>query len=184
MTAAERTYTTVNKSDWGPGAWQDEPDKIQWIDEATGLDCLIHRSPLGALCGYVGVPPGHPSHGLDYDAVTVGPGEDGYYPDVHGGLTYAGPCAETDDESVGICHVPGPGRPADVWWLGFDCGHSCDVVPVMLKTERARGWPHIAWPGGESYKTVAYVRAEVAKLAGQLAEVCAQSALRRGASGS
>lgn len=58
-------YTTIDKSTWGPGPWQDEPDKIQYVDEATGLPCLIVRNgkEIGALCGYVGVLPGHPLHG-------------------------------------------------------------------------------------------------------------------------
>lgn len=33
----ERSYTTIDKADWGEGPWQTEPDKIQWVDEATGL---------------------------------------------------------------------------------------------------------------------------------------------------
>ncbi len=49
-----------------PGPWRDEPDKIQWQDEATGLACLIVRGPLGALCGYVGVADDHRLHGVDY----------------------------------------------------------------------------------------------------------------------
>lgn len=60
-------HRDVDKSGWGPGPWNDEPDKRQWQDEATGLPCLIVRSPVGALCGYVGVPPDHPAYGLSYD---------------------------------------------------------------------------------------------------------------------
>lgn len=59
---------TVDKSTWGPGPWQSEPDKLQWKDEATGLACLIVRSDVsGSLCGYVGVPSTHPAYGLSYD---------------------------------------------------------------------------------------------------------------------
>lgn len=62
-----REYRTVDKSAWGPGPWQDEPDKRQWQDEATGLPCLIVRNPAGALCGYVGVSKEHPAFGLAAD---------------------------------------------------------------------------------------------------------------------
>ena len=31
-----KTWTTDVKSAWGPGPWQDEPDKEQWEDPATG----------------------------------------------------------------------------------------------------------------------------------------------------
>jgi hypothetical protein len=79
----------VDKSEWGPGEWQDEPDKIQWQDADTGLPCLIVRGPSGSLCGYVGVAPGHPMHGKHYDAVDV---------EVHGGLTFARGCADMTRE--------------------------------------------------------------------------------------
>ena len=77
-------YTYRDKSSWGDGPWQSEPDKIQWLDEATGLPCLIVRGPVGALCGYVGVPEGHPHFEQKYDDVDVR---------VHGGLTFASFCA-------------------------------------------------------------------------------------------
>lgn len=61
-------YSNVyDKTNWGAGDWQKEPDKVQWQDEETGLPCLIVRGPTGALCGYVGVPQGHPAYGLSYD---------------------------------------------------------------------------------------------------------------------
>jgi hypothetical protein len=62
-----KAWHSRDKSKWGPGAWQDEPDKMQWPDEATGLPCLIVRNRLGALCGYVGVPETHAAYGLNYD---------------------------------------------------------------------------------------------------------------------
>ena len=27
--------------DWGEGPWNNEPDHAVWVDEATGLDCMI-----------------------------------------------------------------------------------------------------------------------------------------------
>ena len=99
-----KTWTAVDKATWGPGPWQDEPDKEQWADEATGYPCLIVRNRLGALCGYVGVPEGHPWHGKDYDDIEP-------CPDVHGGLTYADSCQE-GPEGETICHVAAPGGPS------------------------------------------------------------------------
>jgi integrase len=116
-----KTWDTVDKSGWGPGPWQDEPDKEQFADKATGYACLVKRNRFGALCGYVGVPQGHPWHGKGYDDVEA---------DVHGGLTYAAPCQE-GPEGETICHVPGPGEPEPLWWLGFDCNHAWDVAPGM-----------------------------------------------------
>lgn len=147
------------------GPWKSEPDKVSWIDDATGLDCLIVRNRSGALCGYVGLPPGHPWHGMDYSTdalMDVG---------VHGGLTFADSCDENRPE--GICHVPAPGRPADVWWLGFDCAHYLDMSPHELKTSMERNFKYpFTDPRLEgTYRNVAYVTAECASLAEQLARV-------------
>jgi hypothetical protein len=162
----------IDKSAWPRGPWDHEPDKVTWVDPATGLDCMINRGPVGAWCGYVGVPPEHPWHGKDYMQCTLPEPcadwcDDRYCehrPDVsiHGGLTYADACQDTADESRGICHVPEPGRPHDVWWLGFDCAHLHDLAPAM---ERYGSY------GGDVYRDEAYVRAEVLSLARQLAEV-------------
>ena len=122
------------------------------------------RGPSGALCGYVGLPPEHSCHGADYDKVSV-PGEE-WGPDVHGGLTYADKCQDRADESEGICHVPAPGRPHDVWWLGFDCAHLGDRSPSHEHFGRARG---------ETYRTIDYVRSEVTQLAAQLVHATPRS---------
>ena len=94
--------------------WLKEPDRVLFKYE--GFPCLLNRAPTGAWCGYVGVPPGHPAHGKDYGDVEV---------HVHGGLTYSDSCQEDGP----ICHVPEPGEPDDVWWLGFDCAHYNDFAP-------------------------------------------------------
>ena len=61
-------YKTVDKSNWERGEWDNEPDKKQWLDEATGLPCLIVRAPVtGSLCGYVGIAPEHPLFAIGYD---------------------------------------------------------------------------------------------------------------------
>lgn len=52
-----------------------------WIDEATGYRCLIMKTPLGVLCGYVGIPERHPLCNVYYNDV-----ED---IEVHGGLTFS-----------------------------------------------------------------------------------------------
>lgn len=124
-----KTYTFEERRPKIPGPWMEEPDKAQWIDTVTGLDCLIVRNHMGGLCGYAGVMPGHPWHEKQYDEVELPEG-------VHGGLTYADYCMEGAEDGPGVCHIPEPGRPANVWWLGFDCGHINDVMPGMLAFER------------------------------------------------
>lgn len=160
----------IDKSKWGPGPWTDEPDKIHWIDPTTDLDCLMHRNGAGAWCGYVGVTEGHPAFEVDYDYVR--PDGDESYIEVHGGLTYAAFCQDTKDESRGVCHVPFAGRPHRVWWLGFDCAHSGDVLPSMERSysdmpadlaKQLKGYRR-----HDVYRDRAYVEAEVARLAAQL----------------
>ena len=159
------------------GPWNDEPNKVQWVSRSTNLDCLIVRGPMGALCGYVGVPKGHRLYGLDYD---VEPMTD---LDVHGGLTYAASCQQADAD--GICHVPQPGRPADVWWFGFDCGHYMDVVPGMLKYDNplagaivdlSNTLEHVLTPPERresvaTYRDIDYVKGQCTTLAKQIKEL-------------
>lgn len=140
------TYTYLDRSDWPRGPWSNEPDKEQFTDPATGLPCLIVRNRDGALCGYVGVPAGHPWHGVDYMKIDA---------DCHGGLTFSGPCRHHPD-GHGICHVPALGEPDDAWWQGFDCSHYLDFTPgstLLLNDGVYRNWD--------------YVKAECAHLAEQ-----------------
>jgi hypothetical protein len=142
------TYHFVDKSDWGEGPWQEEPDKMQWMDPGTGLPCLIVRGPHGNLCGYVGVPEEHPAFGERYDDVDV---------EAHGGLTFSDRCYLGEKEQ-GVCHTVEPGESDVVWWLGFDCAHGGDLCP---KFSRHR------WHG-DVYRDIAYVRQQVLSLARQL----------------
>ena len=179
LPAGARTWTTHPRDGWAPGPWDGEPDKISWTDAATGRPCLIVRSPMGALCGYVAVDPGHPLHGVDEDL-----------PDlvVHGGITYTDRCQPTESEAEGVCHIPEPGRPEDVWWLGFDCGHFDDLMPGLLadiaSTRRSIGlFADLARTGrsprlfgGSTYRPVSYVVAQVEALARQLVDAAPAAA--------
>jgi hypothetical protein len=145
----------VDRTGWPPGPWDNEPDRIEWIDEATGQPCLMRRNGWGAWCGYTAVNPGHPLHGVDYSELW-----ERHDPqlDVHGGITYTAFCHGE------ICHIPQPGEPDDVFWWGFDCAHGFDLAPGLV----AKGY---ALGGREAYRDVAYVREQVTSLARQLAEL-------------
>jgi len=143
------------KSEWGPGPWQDEPDRIEWR-HASGLPCLIVRNHMGSLCGYVGVPPEHPFYRQHYDS----PVTENIH--AHGGLTYSDLCQGL------ICHKPEPGEERDIWWFGFDCGHYQDVSPGLNATLAAIG-SGLRFAAGETYRPIDYVRAEVDELAEQVA---------------
>jgi hypothetical protein len=135
------------------GPWHDEPDELDF--EASGFACKLCRGPLGAWCGYVGIPAGHPWYGKYYDSPDVNA-------EVHGGLTWSNEHAGTTTRR-------------DLWWLGFDCSHFLDLVPGMLGLDifmRHRvDWP--GWGGlarADVYRDLAYVRAETESLAKQARE--------------
>lgn len=173
QSASLRAYFTMDKTRWGWGAWQGEPDKQQWTDGTTGFPCLVVRHPRkGNWCGYVGVSEKHPAYGLAFSDGQEGrilePQELPTTQDVinsivvHGGLSFAGNCSKNADERTGICHVSEPGQPDTVWWFGFDCGWMTDKLPAY----EARN-PDDREPGAE-YRTLPFVTEECRKLALQL----------------
>lgn len=132
----------TRKKLWPKGPWTEEPDRLQYVSD-EGYDCLITRNPVGALCGYVGVKPGHPYFDKHYDDVPA---------HVHGGLTYANECGGH------ICHVTeGEDK---TWWLGFDCSHYGDVSPGAGTGFLSQG----------SYRNIDYVKNQIAGLSKQFAE--------------
>lgn len=156
---------TVDKSAWGDGPWQREPDRVDWIRD--GLACFARRHPEhGHWCGYIGVPREHPYYGRKYEDVDDVP--------FHGGLTYSAPCKGD------ICHTPAPGMPDDVWWLGGDFAHFPDLspgfaarmkviaetIPAIAERESAR-----AAFMRDVYRELEYVRAVVDEAADYLAGV-------------
>lgn len=166
-----KRYTTFDKKAlFGVGPWEGEPDKIQFIHEESGYDALIVRNQgLGNLCGYVGVPEGHPAFEKECGEIGVA---------VHGGLTFSNFCAPDGSEAENICHVPLPGRSDKVWWLGFDCAHGQDKKPFNIfkgvgkdvAEELKKIAPMYArFVDSGTYKTIDYVKAEIESLAYQLA---------------
>jgi hypothetical protein len=107
----------IDRSDWPAGPWDAEPDR--WEGEIGGFPALAVRNDLGAWCGYIGLPADH--LWLQADELP-----DDVERAVHGGFTY-GPAA--CQELGPICHVPRPGQPDDVRWIGFDCAHYYDQTP-------------------------------------------------------
>lgn len=147
--------------DKADGPWRTEFDRVVWTHK--GVPCLVLRHPtMGHLCGYVGVPPGHPWHGDPFDDWSDdAPNKQ---PDCHGGVTYGGERPPRGE---------GPGQH---WWVGFDCAHSGDLSPFNrgffdkdvkgpLFVDDQASWPT------DTYKTVTYVERWVERLAEQAVEV-------------
>lgn len=157
--------------------WWTEDSKITFTSD--NLPCYMCRGPVGAWCGYVGVPKSHPWFGKTYRD-TVKPTKDmlgprdpldhgvldvfcvalsGVNPEekleiglalrVHGGITWS--------EDHKPCQ-----KPDGFWWFGFDCAHAGDLCPSM-----AERYP----PSTDVYRDQQYVVAECQSLAAQLATV-------------
>lgn len=137
--ATAESFVTPRR--WAEGPWSLEPDRIRW--HHAGFPCLLLRHPRsGHLCGYVGVPSGHPLHGRNFRSVKA--------LSVHGGLSYS------STSSFPICHSP---EDASTWFFGFDANHADDDTPFFLY------YVPTEFPG---YRDVHYMAAEVADLAEQL----------------
>jgi hypothetical protein len=126
--------------------WKGEPNRQEW--EAHGLRCLILRESFwGHLAGYVGIPQGHPWYGQSASRLNL----DGVL--VHGGVSFAQP-----SDSLR--------QPADLWWVGFDCGHLYDYKP-RKKEHGLSNWSDAV------YRDMDYVTRQTEGLAQQAAEVLA-----------
>lgn len=105
---------------WGVGEWAEEPDFVDFIH--NGIECRIIRMAAkdgpkgdhifgGYLCGYIKVPKDNIHYAKSYDDIHI---------DVHYGLTYG---AVDEENSIYLTQ--------DGHWIGFDCGHSGDLIPSM-----------------------------------------------------
>jgi thiol-disulfide isomerase/thioredoxin len=167
-------YRTQLPNEFPDGEWKNEYDKKQWLDKRTGLPCLVVRSPVGALCGYVGVTKSHPFFEKNYDDVPNLP--------VHWGLTFSDKCCGIPDnlEEVSdylrpkveehgpyafmVCHKVEDGEDENVWWFGFDCAHCDDVMPSMVAMMQKSGREFGITRYG-TYKNVRFVESSVQTLA-------------------
>lgn len=162
------------------GPWSNEADKVAWVDEETGLGCIMLRQEDGTISGYVGVGPEHPLFGFEADAVPVEISNL-----VHGGVTYGKACevnrfervawGKPREERYTVCHVTHirlvqeyrtvqstkDEFHEDLWWLGFDTNHPGDLIPND-RGERYKG---------EVYRDQGFVYANCIVLARKLKSV-------------
>lgn len=154
-----RTIDPEVKQSWGEGRWVDEADLVIWTDDLTGLPCLAWRSPnAGVLCGYVGVLPGHPLHGVDRaegDEIRVA------VLIVHGEVSFTD---HTDSFQTTLPPAAYQQLPPDAWWFGFHCGYegTDDFAP-------GRRLPGISETPDYTYKDLNFVKGQCTLLADQLA---------------
>lgn len=112
----------------GKGIWCEEPDWVEFIH--NGIECYIRRVIVedgridgkkenpphffgGHFCGYCKIKPNHPLYKKDFIDIDYC-----IHEAAHGGITYS----DYDDNGD--------------WVVGYDCGHSGDVIPSMEQLKR------------------------------------------------
>lgn len=135
--------------------------KKDWVTKA-GLRASIVMVDLGFHCGYVGVPAVHPLHGVDYmqTSPALGDSPESVF-DVHGGITFAG-------DGKGEYPVK-----SDLWWFGYDCGHSWDAASPEHIEKMMQIYPYrpFMWSGaGRTFRDLDYCVNECERLAEQIVE--------------
>lgn len=108
--------------------------------EINGIKCSIIRNSLGVLCGYIDLTEDFPEYGNSYYDLHL-------Y--CHGGLNFSQ-------------------QNGKYWRIGFDCGHSSDIVPKMIELNKIIRISHNILDEKNTYKDMAYVEAEIMYLIEQL----------------
>jgi hypothetical protein len=157
-----KEQTLIDKSSWDRGEWDNEPDRIYWIDSKTGYHCIIRRIKFGFLCGYVAIKKNHPFYGKSYNDIDS-------ILKVHGGVTYSEFC--NHDHEMGIRLLTEEKDKS--WWFGFDCGHFLDYQPAFSDTRLKELLPKksVSLFGQEIYRNISYVISETESLAQQLKDL-------------
>lgn len=179
---ALQIYLNPERKPHGDGPWSKEADKVAWVDEETGLGCIMLRQKDGTISGYVSVSPEHPLFGYGAGAVPLSISRT-----VHGGVTYGKACevnrydrvpwGEPIEERIRVCHgtvvrtrqeyrtvkTTQDEFHDELWWLGFDTNHPGDLVPNAWEDPRK----------GDVYRDQAFVYENCIALARKLKSMIA-----------
>ena len=128
------------------GPWSHEPDRLTW--QAFGTQCAIMRGPFGAWLGYARLPDQHPW--IDKKPSEL------MHVQVHGGVSYS---------NSNVRH----------WWIGFDCSHAYDLMPIMHTAVFRNSFPNMSRLMGDfnrfHYWTFADAKAETERMASQVSVI-------------
>jgi len=152
----EHVFTSDEKlKHFGYGEWVEEVDLLRFL--YCGYTCMVRRTALqefdgslfgGFLCGYVHIPQEHAVFGDDPAEIPV---------DCHWGITFC----ENDASN----HL-----------IGFDCGHSGDLIPSHSRFQKIMCTTMFPPPEGlekhpwfnPTYKNISYCVDECCHLVDQL----------------
>lgn len=115
---------SVKTDGYGIGAWSSEPNFVFYFE--NGYPCLIIRmQTTGHLCGYVGIPKERAATYAKNSYSDFATNATGI--DVHGDITFFGSrdaFLEPEHQNKYI-------------FMGFDCAHAGDLVPSLIKFNKA-----------------------------------------------
>lgn len=154
--------TYIDKSNWPDGPWKLEPDKMLWIDEETGFECLIRRIEfISHLCGYVGITKDHPLYEIPLLEYMRNSLLEDYFK-VHGNITMTTLGSSFDKEpgpynKIGRVPMPNMTSPDQIWWIGIDFMQEEDIIPKVSNDPNENN-------GERVYRDIGYVMNEVNKL--------------------
>lgn len=141
--------TTVDRTGWAAGPWDDEPDRLSWKTR-SGYHAMVARMPAtGTLSGYVGVPEGDPHYGRDHTSLGMEIGMAEFR------LTTGG---------VTIQEMQPP-RPKH-WWFGFHTAHGNQYAPACSR--QRDGIPARTMSPNETYWDIGMVISTCEHLAAEL----------------
>lgn len=158
-------YDRIDRSTWGSGPWDGEPDREQWSDPVTGYPCLAIRCDLGGWAGYIGVYPDHPAFGEKVDDVPGNVCDYGHTDEIR----FIEPWPEDPNAIVDESDPKGSvmrvvRMPDYLWWFGFDFLHAGDLIPsmndIIKKTKGLCGERQLG-----TYKDIAHVKKTCAAIA-------------------
>lgn len=141
-----RKDTYIDKSSWIPGEWDNEPDRLYWVDPQTEYHCIIRRVDIyGTLRGYVAVEKNHPLYGKSYLSIIDDISVDG-----------SDFCNRNCEN--GVRHLMDDKEKS--WWFEIDFNNYLDYSP---------GYGRFYLGAKDAiYRNISYVTAEVESLAKQL----------------
>lgn len=132
--------------------WENEPNR--YVFSYKGYRCLIRRTDLKILCGYVGIPPCHKYYGKSADELQN--------IDCHGGLTFSDRFKAEDAGEQNLTSEDNDGY----WYIGFDAAHAWDLVPYMVEEYGHHELFQHAHTG--TYKDMNYMIEQCKKIVDQL----------------
>jgi hypothetical protein len=151
------TIEFLNKKDFPPGKWLNEPDLCFWYHHE--MPCLALRDmSMGIWKGFVGVSEEHSLFEQPIEHLVALPQALELFQCAHGGISGVGRLSAKHQNFAKEC-----------WWIGIETSQGGDLMP-LLKLDK--GDPIIEkFMSNQTYKDLHFIRRETNKLARYLIKI-------------